>query len=99
MLSQLKDTRPILETMAHLGTSKTGKTLIELLERSYIETANSVMYRTESAEIYMQHGYMQCLNDLTVLLRDAPIILEQNRLLFDDAGLQPTTGHDDKGLP
>jgi len=81
--------------MARLGVSPDGKLLSEFLHQSFVETANSVMYRTESAEIYMQHGYMQCLNDLLVLLRDAPDIIKQ----IDDSGLHPPAGHDHQGLP
>ena len=96
MLSKLKDTRPILETMAHLGKSPMGKMLAEFLRQSYMETAQSAMYRTDPAEIYLQHGYMQCLNDLLALLRDAPDIIKQ----VDDSGhcpegLPPPAGRDD----
>ena len=95
MLSKLKDTRPTLETMARLGVSPDGKVFADFLAQSFTETAQSVMYRTDPAEMCLQHGYMQCLTDLLTLLRDAPDIIKQN----DGAGLHPSAGQDGQGFP
>ena len=95
MLSKLKDTRPTLETMARLGVSPDGKLFADFLTHSFTETAQSVMYRTDPAEMCLQHGYMQCLNDLLALLRDAPDIIKQT----DGTGLHSFAGQDGQGLP
>ena len=95
MLSKLKDTRPTLETMARLGVSPDGKVFSDFLEKSFTETSQSVMYRTDPAEMHLQHGYMQCLHDLLALLRDAPDIIKQT----DGVGLHPSAGQDGQGFP
>jgi hypothetical protein len=92
MLVNISSNVELLGAIAALAKSADGKAFAQFLRDSFHATAQDVIRRVPIEQIHLQHGYMQCCDDLILLFQNASDLYAQaSTPAQDDTGFRDET--------